>query len=152
MGINEKIAKAKKTKWVVEGMSEAHIKTTVELARISARIEKCRLDMGMTQQEFAECKYILNPRALHLLKGSINPRPVSTYTSKMRYCRHIIHFLNLMCKLNRMSLGTSARAIGYTHVAWLKLRYPECRRLYISKVRLLLRRKHLKGKCCLVLI
>ena len=54
MGINEKIAKAKKTKWVVEGMSEAHIKTTVELARISARIEKCRLDMGMTQQEFAE--------------------------------------------------------------------------------------------------
>lgn len=54
MGINEKIAEAKKTKWVVEGMSEAHIKTTVELARISARIEKCRLDMGMTQQEFAE--------------------------------------------------------------------------------------------------
>lgn len=34
-------------------MSKSDIKTTVELAKISAKIEMCRLDMGMTQKEFA---------------------------------------------------------------------------------------------------
>lgn len=54
MGLNEKIANAKDTQWVAEGMSQVEAKTTVELAKISARIEKSRLDMGMTQQEFAD--------------------------------------------------------------------------------------------------
>ena len=54
MGIESKIAGAKKTNWLSEGLTEAEVKTTVELAKISARIERCRLDMGMTQQEFAE--------------------------------------------------------------------------------------------------
>ena len=54
MGLAEKIANAKKTNWVAEGLSEAEIKTTVELAKISARIERCRLDLGMTQREFAD--------------------------------------------------------------------------------------------------
>lgn len=54
MGLTEKIANAKKTNWVAEGLSEAEIKTTVELAKISARIERCRLDLGMTQREFAD--------------------------------------------------------------------------------------------------
>ena len=54
MGIASKIANAKKTNWLSEGLTEAEVKTTVELAKISARIERCRLDMGMTQQEFAE--------------------------------------------------------------------------------------------------
>ena len=49
MGIAEKLAYAKKTSWVSEGFSEAEVKTMVELAKISARIE-----MGLTQQEFAE--------------------------------------------------------------------------------------------------
>lgn len=53
MGINEKIANAKKTQWVADGMSKSDIKTTVELAKISAKIEMYRLDMGMTQKEFA---------------------------------------------------------------------------------------------------
>ena len=42
MGIMEKIANAKKTNWVSEGISEAEIKTTVELAKISAKIERSR--------------------------------------------------------------------------------------------------------------
>lgn len=54
MGIAEKLAGAKKTNWVSEGFSEAEVKTMVELAKISARIERCRIEMGMTQQEFAE--------------------------------------------------------------------------------------------------
>lgn len=54
MGIAEKLAYAKKTSWVSEGFSEAEVKTMVELAKISARIERRRIEMGLTQQEFAE--------------------------------------------------------------------------------------------------
>lgn len=53
MGIAEKIAKAKPTSWVVNGLSRTEIKSTVELARISATIERKRLDKEMTQKEFA---------------------------------------------------------------------------------------------------
>ena len=52
--IAEKIANAKKSNWVSEGISKSEVKTIVELAKISAQIERCRLDMGMTQQKFAE--------------------------------------------------------------------------------------------------
>lgn len=54
MGIEEKLKFAKKTKWIAEGFSDAEVKTIVELAKISARIERCRLEMKMTQKEFAE--------------------------------------------------------------------------------------------------
>lgn len=54
MGMKEKIASAKKSSWVTEGFSESEVKTIVELARISAKIERRRLELGMTQQEFAE--------------------------------------------------------------------------------------------------
>jgi transcriptional regulator with XRE-family HTH domain len=54
MGLSEKLANAKKTNWLSDGLSDAEIKTTVELAKISARIERCRIDMGMTQKEFAD--------------------------------------------------------------------------------------------------
>jgi len=53
MGVMEKIANAKKTSWISDGMSETEIKTTVELAKISAQIERRRLELGMTQIEFA---------------------------------------------------------------------------------------------------
>ena len=54
MSITEKIARAKETTWVTESLSEAEIKSTIELAKISAKIEKCRQEMNMTQKEFAE--------------------------------------------------------------------------------------------------
>lgn len=53
MGMAEKIAKAKPTGWVADGLSKTDLKSTVELARISATIERRRLDKGMTQKEFA---------------------------------------------------------------------------------------------------
>ena len=53
MEIEEKIAKAKPTGWVVDDMSKTDIKSTVALARISATIERKRLDKEMTQKEFA---------------------------------------------------------------------------------------------------
>ena len=54
MGISEKIACAKKTNWVTDGISAAEVKTIVELEKISAQIERCRLDLHLTQQKFAE--------------------------------------------------------------------------------------------------
>lgn len=54
MGIAEKLISAKKTNWLSKGFSEPEVKTMVELAKISAQIERGRLEMGMTQQEFAE--------------------------------------------------------------------------------------------------
>ena len=54
MSITEKIARAKETPWVKDSLSEAEIKSTIELAKISAKIEKRRQEMNMTQKEFAE--------------------------------------------------------------------------------------------------
>ena len=53
MGIAEKIAHAKKTDWIVDGFSDDEIKTTVKLAKISGQIERCRVDMHMSQKDFA---------------------------------------------------------------------------------------------------
>ena len=53
MGMAEKIAKAKPTSWVVDGLKKTDLNSTVELARIFATIERKRLDKGMTQKEFA---------------------------------------------------------------------------------------------------
>ena len=46
MGIAEKIANAKKATWLTEGLSDTEVKTIVELAKISARIERCRIEKG----------------------------------------------------------------------------------------------------------
>ena len=54
MGIKEKIQNAEKTNWITEGISVGEVKSLVELAKISAQIERRRLDLGMTQKEFAE--------------------------------------------------------------------------------------------------
>ena len=54
MGIKEKIAKAKKVNWIADEMPNYDVKTTIELAKISAKIEMARLDKKMTQKEFAE--------------------------------------------------------------------------------------------------
>ena len=54
MGISEKLANAKKTDWISDGFSETELKTIVESAKISAQIERERLEMDMSQKEFAE--------------------------------------------------------------------------------------------------
>lgn len=51
---DSKLVSTKKTSWVSEGFSEAEVKTMVELAKISAQIERRRIEMGLTQQKFAE--------------------------------------------------------------------------------------------------
>lgn len=54
MGIREKMASAKKSNWITQGIPEAEVKSIVQMAKISAQIERCRLDMEMTQEEFAQ--------------------------------------------------------------------------------------------------
>ena len=54
MGIQEKIKNAKKSNWLTKGLSDVEIKSITELALISSTIERRRIEMGMTQVEFAE--------------------------------------------------------------------------------------------------
>ena len=54
MSMKEKLLKAQATDWLTEGISKAEVKSTIELAKISARLEMKRLDLGMTQKEFAD--------------------------------------------------------------------------------------------------
>lgn len=53
MSFAEKIANATETTWLTDGLSDSEIKSTIELAKISACIEMRRNEMGMTQSEFA---------------------------------------------------------------------------------------------------
>jgi len=53
MGIKERIIKAQTTEWITEGFSKTEIKSIKDLAKISAKIEMKRNDLGMTQKEFA---------------------------------------------------------------------------------------------------
>lgn len=54
MSIREKVANAKTTSWLAEGLDEEQIKEIKELALIAAKIERKRISSGMTQKEFAE--------------------------------------------------------------------------------------------------
>lgn len=51
MGIREKMASAKKSNWITQGIPEAEVKSIVQLAKISAQIERCRLDMEIHQHD-----------------------------------------------------------------------------------------------------
>ena len=92
MGMMEKIANAKKTSWVSEGISEAEIKTTVELAKISAKIERSRLDLGMTQKEFADF--------MGVTQGMISKWESRNYNFTIRS-------LNEICQKLELSLAVS---------------------------------------------
>lgn len=87
MGAMEKIANAKKSSWISEGISEAEIKTTIELARISAKIERCRLDLGMTQIEFA--------RFMGVTQGMVSKWESRDYNFTVRSLNEICQKLDL---------------------------------------------------------
>ncbi len=92
MGAMEKIANAKKTNWVSEGISEAEIKTIVELAKISAKIEKSRLDLGMTQIEFA--------RFMGVTQGMVSKWESRDYNFTIRSINEICQKLDLTLTVN----------------------------------------------------
>lgn len=87
MGISEKIANAKQSNWLTEGLSPVEIKTMVELAKISARIERCRKDLGMTQKEFADY--------MGVSQGMISKWENRDYNFTIRSLNEICHKLNL---------------------------------------------------------
>lgn len=107
MGITEKLANAKKTNWVSEGLPESEVKTIVELAKISAQIERCRLEKGMTQQEFA--KYM-----------GVSQGMVSKWES--REYNFTIRALNEICKKLDLELSISMERkcvkTDYLSVKW----------------------------------
>ena len=54
MGLNDKIKKAKKSDWLTKGIDNGELKSLIELAQISAKLERRRIEMGMTQKDFAD--------------------------------------------------------------------------------------------------
>lgn len=107
MGIAEKLAGAKKTNWVSEGFSDAEIKSIVELAKISARIERCRLEMGMTQQEFAEY--------MGVSQGMVSKWESREYNFTIRTLNEICQKIDLDLSI---SLDKSCLKNNYTVIKW----------------------------------
>jgi len=104
MGITEKINGAKRTNWLSQGISGAEVKTTVELAKISAKIERCRLDLSMTQKEFAEY--------MGVTQGMISKWESREYNFTIRSLNEISEKLGLhvsvrmekLCEINNYSV------------------------------------------------
>ena len=92
MSITEKIANAKETTWVTEALSEAEVKSTGELAKISARIEKCRQNMNMTQKEFAEY--------MNVSQGMVSKWESREYNFTIRSLNEICEKLHLSLNLD----------------------------------------------------
>lgn len=92
MGVKEKIANAKKVSWLSEGFSEAEIKTVIELAKISAKIERARLDLGMSQNEFADF--------MGVTQGMVSKWESRNYNFTIRSLNEICHKLDLNLYVN----------------------------------------------------
>lgn len=60
MSIYDKISNAQETTWLTDGIAEAEAKSIIELAKISAKIERRRLELNMTQKEFAAYMNVSN--------------------------------------------------------------------------------------------
>lgn len=107
MGISEKMASAKKTKWVTEGFSKDEVKTMVELAKISARIERCRIEMGMNQQEFAEY--------MGVTQGMVSKWESRDYNFTIKTLNEICQKIDLKLSVN---LEKTYAKSEYTIVRW----------------------------------
>lgn len=107
MGIAEKLTNAKEANWISEGFSEAEIKTMVELAKISARIERCRIGMGMTQQEFAEY--------MGVTQGMVSRWESREYNFTIKTLNEICQKIGLELSV---SLEKSCAKSDYTIVRW----------------------------------
>lgn len=92
MSITEKIARAKETTWVKDSLSEAEIKSTIELAKISAKIEKRRQEMNMTQKEFAEY--------MNVSQGMVSKWESREYNFTIRSLNEICEKLHLSLNLD----------------------------------------------------
>lgn len=107
MGITEKIASAKSANWVSEGIPKEEVKTMVELAKISAKIERSRLDLGMTQSEFAEY--------MGVSQGMVSKWESREYNFTIRSLNEICQKLHLLLSL---SMDKPCAKSDYTIIKW----------------------------------
>lgn len=117
MGIEEKLAGAKKTNWISEGFSDVEVKTIVELAKISARIERCRMEMGMTQLEFA--KY------MGVSQGMVSKWESREYNFTIKTLNEICQKLDLKFSVELEKPCTKA---DYIIIRWDEDRVPKNKR------------------------
>lgn len=104
MSLKDKIANAKKTTWVTDGIEEQEIKTIVELARISAKIELARLDRGMTQKEFAEF--------MGVTQGMVSKWESREYNFTIKSLNEICEKLGLECDIDIYAENTKSEYIA----------------------------------------
>lgn len=107
MGLADKIAGAKKTNWITEGLTGTEVKTIVELAKISARIERCRLDLGMTQEQFASY--------MGVSQGMVSKWESREYNFTIRSLNEICQKLNLVLSVN---VDVPCVASDYKVIKW----------------------------------
>jgi len=107
MSLKDKIVNAKKTTWVTNGLETQEIKTLVELARISAKIELARLDRGMTQKEFADF--------MGVTQGMVSKWESREYNFTIKSLNEICEKLGLGCDIDIYSENIKAE---YTADKW----------------------------------
>ena len=119
MGLAEKIAGAKKSNWLTEGLNEAEVKTSIELAKISARIERSRLEMGMTQAEFSEY--------MGVSQGMVSKWESGEYNFTIKTLNEICQKLNLNLSV---SVEKHCANTDYKIVRWEKDHLTDRKRNY----------------------
>ena len=125
MSITDKIANAQETTWVTESLSEAEIKSTIELAKISAKIEKCRQNMNMTQKEFAEY--------MNVSQGMISKWESREYNFTIKSLNEICEKLHLSLKLDMQSFNIAKE---YPVLKWDEIKHhvkPQKKKNWIKK-------------------
>ena len=122
MSLQDKIANAKKTSWVTKGLEAEEVKTIVELAKISAKIELARLDLGMTQKEFAEY--------MGVTQGMISKWESREYNFTIKSLNEICEKLNLQCNVDIFSRDSR---VEYIPEKWQKEKFTRAKGFRLIK-------------------
>lgn len=109
MGIKEKITNAKKTSWMAEGFTASEVKSTIQLAQISAKIERRRLELGMTQKEFADF--------MGVTQGMVSKWESREYNFTVKSLNEICQKINLNLSL---SMECTYAKNDYSAIKWDK--------------------------------
>ena len=92
MSIYDKISNAQETTWLTDGIAEAAAKSIIELAKISAKIERRRLELNMTQKEFAAY--------MNVSQGMVSRWESREYNFTIKTLNEICQKLNLHLQLD----------------------------------------------------
>lgn len=92
MSIYDKISNAQETTWLTDGIAEAEAKSIIELAKISAKIERRRLELNMTQKEFAAY--------MNVSQGMVSRWESREYNFTIKTLNEICQKLNLHLQLD----------------------------------------------------